>query len=624
MAEPVDWLDDGTPYSPRFADRYHSEHGAALAQAEGVFLAGTGLPAAWADQPSWSVLETGFGLGLNFLVTWAAWRADPARPQRLHFVSVEAFPARADDLLRAAAAHPSLLPLARELEAQYWGLLPGQHTLDFDGGRVRLTLCIGDARTVLRELVCEADTVFLDGFSPAKNPDIWDAYTLKAVAQRCRRGTRLATWTVARPVRDALAQAGFTVHKRPGIPPKRDRIEAVYDPAWEPRRRASAWAQSEAGTAPSRAVVIGGGLAGAAVAAQLAAHGWAVQVLDAADAPASGASGLPVGLWTPHLSVDDGVLSQLSRYGVRATLRQARRLLHEGTDWAASGVLERRLPDAHGDTRPLPATWPAAGSRWSAPASAEQLEAAGLPAGDAACWHATAGWIRPARLVAQWLQHPAITWRGGLAVRALQAIDGGWRVVGGDGCTLADAAVVVVAAGFASQALLGAQLGLHPIRGQVSWGRQDGTLPTPPSPVNGHGHFIPHAADEAGPIWLTGASFDRGQAEPDIRPADRGFNLDRVQTLLPATGAALATRSADTVADWAGIRCASPDRLPVVGPVDGANRPGLWVCTAMGSRGLSFAPLCAELLVARLHGEPLPLPARLAAALDPARAALQR
>ena len=164
MAEPVDWLADGTPYSPRFSDRYRSETGAGLDQAQGVFLQGCGLPAAWAHQPRWTVLETGFGLGLNFLATWAAWRADPARPQQLHFVSVEAFPASAEDLLRNAADHPALLPLAQELARSYWGLRPGVHRLRLDQGRVLLTLAIGDARTMLRELACTADAV--QGYTP--------------------------------------------------------------------------------------------------------------------------------------------------------------------------------------------------------------------------------------------------------------------------------------------------------------------------------------------------------------------------------------------------------------------------------------------------------------------------
>jgi tRNA 5-methylaminomethyl-2-thiouridine biosynthesis bifunctional protein len=237
VSEPVDWLPDGTPYSPRFSDRYHSESGPA--QARNVFLHGCGLPAAWAGQPQWRVLETGFGLGLNFLVTWAAWRADPARPRILHFTACEAWPVGAADLLRAvqhwAPEAPGLQPLAQQLAAQFWGLLPGVHRLAFEDGRVLLTLYIGDAQAMLRQQQTVADSVYLDGFSPERNPDLWSPHTLKAVARCCRRGTRLATWTIARAVRDALAQGGFAVRKVPGVPPKRDNLQATFEPHWEPR-----------------------------------------------------------------------------------------------------------------------------------------------------------------------------------------------------------------------------------------------------------------------------------------------------------------------------------------------------------------------------------------------------
>ncbi|MCZ2406390.1 MAG: tRNA (5-methylaminomethyl-2-thiouridine)(34)-methyltransferase MnmD, partial [Burkholderiales bacterium] len=235
MTQGIDWLDDGAPYSTRFGDRYHGAQGA-LAQARAVFLHGCGLPQAWAGAPQWRILETGFGFGLNFLATWAAWRADPQRPHLLHFVSLEAWPVDAADLLRMAAREPELLPLARELHAQYWGLLPGVHRLWFEGGRVLLTLCIGDAPTLLREQAWQVDSVYLDGFAPQRNPALWSPETLQAVSRCCRRGARLATWTVAGSVRQALAQSGFRVEKVPGLPPKRANLQACYDPHWEPRR----------------------------------------------------------------------------------------------------------------------------------------------------------------------------------------------------------------------------------------------------------------------------------------------------------------------------------------------------------------------------------------------------
>ena len=152
MSEPIEWLPDGTPYSPRFGDRYHSELGG-LDQARHVFLGGCGLPAAWADAPQWRILETGFGFGLNFLVAWEAWKADPRRPRLLHFVSAEAFPVSADAMRQAMPREPGLRLLAEELAARFHGLLPGVHRLAFEQGRVLLTLYIGDAQAMLLSLI---------------------------------------------------------------------------------------------------------------------------------------------------------------------------------------------------------------------------------------------------------------------------------------------------------------------------------------------------------------------------------------------------------------------------------------------------------------------------------------
>lgn len=614
MAEVIEWLADGTPYSPRFGDRYRSELGG-LAQSREVFLHGCGLPALWAGQPQWRILETGFGLGLNFLVTWQAWKADPARPRLLHFVSTEAYPAGAADVLRAAVAHPELLPLAEQLQARCWGLLPGMHRLVFENGQVLLTLCIGDTRAVLREQAFEADAVYLDGFSPAKNPGMWDTHTLKAVARCCRRGTRIASWTVARSVLDGLAQVGFVVKKTPGLPPKRDNLQGEFNPGWEQRK-----ARHFTPVQPSTCVVIGAGLAGAAAAASLARRGWQVLVLDAHGTPAGGASGLPAGVLVPHVSPDDSLLSRLSRCGVRATLQQAEALLRQGSDWQASGVLERRLDGSSG----LPADWPDAGRDWSEAALPAKLEQAGLDAATAACWHHRAGWIKPARLVDALIAQSGIEWRGNVQVTRLErdATTGCWTVLDAQAHPLAQAGLVVLAAGYASRLLVDAGLPLQAIRGQVSWGLRQAADDSvfPACPVNGNGSFIPAVPSGGQALWLAGAGFQRDRNDSAIDPQDQQVNLERLQTLLPTTADCLAPAFRDgSVQAWAGVRCASPDRLPLVGPLDAARHPGLWVNTAMGSRGLTFAVLGGELLAARLHGEPLPLENRMAQALAPQR-----
>jgi len=625
MAESIDWLDDGTPYSPRYGDRYHGEQG--IAQARDVFLHGCGLPQAWAGTPQWRILETGFGFGLNFLATWAAWRADPHRSTLLHFISLEAWPVSADDLLRAARRHPELLPLAQELHAQYWGLLPGVHRLWLDGGRVLLTLCIGDAQALLRQQSWEVDSVYLDGFSPQNNPDIWSLDTLKAIARCCHRGTRLATWTIARAVRDALAQCGFTVEKVPGLPPKRDNLQAVFDPAWEPRAQPAEDGPAPFG-APARCIVIGAGLAGATTAASLARRGWRVQVLDAGDTPASGASGLPVGLFAPHLAADDNVFARVSRGGVRAMLQQSQALLRAGEDWSPAGVLERRPAGKTG----LPPGWQdGPGADWNLPASPETLRAAGLPEDTTACWHERAGWVRPGRLVRRLLEQPGIALRTGSAVADLRRTgDGAWQALDATGQVLAEAEVVVVAAGPACNPLIervrGARLPLQSVRGQLSWGPQPaGAQGLPPFPVNGNGALVAHVPGADGPLWHLGSTFDRDEERlplpPEEEAASHATNWQRLQSLVPAAVPALrpAFEGGAPLHAWASVRCTSADRLPIVGPVDAQALPGLWLCTAMGARGLTRAVLCGELLAARLQGEPLPLDAKLARAMGTER-----
>ena len=228
--------DDGTPFSPDYDDVYHSAAGA-HAQARHVFLAGNGLPQRWSGRTQFRIVETGFGLGLNFLATWLAWRDDAQRCRTLHFVSLEKHPLAAADLARVHAAWPELGTLADELRRRWPALEEGAHALLFDGGRVRLTLHFGDALTLLPTLDVRADAFYLDGFSPAKNPELWSPALCGALARLAAHDATLATWSVAGNVRRALAAAGFLVTRRPGFAGKRQMLIGRFAPAdsTEPR-----------------------------------------------------------------------------------------------------------------------------------------------------------------------------------------------------------------------------------------------------------------------------------------------------------------------------------------------------------------------------------------------------
>lgn len=576
-------------------------HGAARA-----LLHHARLPQAWALQPVWRILDIHFDLP-RLLALWQAWQADAQRPRVLHVVALTPQPPDLS-VLQASAPEPELQPLAQELARQWHGLLPGFHRLLLAQGQLELTLCVGALQPLLREQQFLADSVLFDAAAP------WDRWSVKALARCCRHGTLLACETLSPALAELLGQSGFDVQD--GL--------VQFAPRWELKAQRETWRTAAA--ASSTCAVIGAGLAGASVAAALARRGWQVQVFDAAPLPAAGASGLPAGLVVPHVSSDDSPRSRLSRAGVRLMLQEAACLLREGLDWAPSGVLEQRL-DGHAG---LPAHWPAAGHEISRPApdfgtAAWHEDAATMPA----LWHAQAAWVKPACLVQAWLAQPGVQFCGNAKVSALRksgtSSDATWQLLDREGNRLGSASQVVLANASDAPLLLDSlradlpelsQLPpVHDMRGVLSAGRRQAgdEAALPPFPVNGLGGLIPAVPTEAGLAWYAGATYEAANQPPATGAEHHRRNLAKLHTLLPAAARALAPAFEPGAAQgWGGTRCVSADRLPLVGPLEDGPRPTLWISAAMGSRGLSFSLLCAELLAARLGAEPWPVEASLA------------
>lgn len=572
-------------------------------QAHLALLQRCGLPQAWAGQPVWRLLDTHFSAA-RLLATWRAWQDDARRPRLLHYVACTSQLPSAAELQQAAAGSPELQALSQQLLPHWHGLLPGFHRLSLAQGQLQLTLCLGALQPLLSEQQFAADSVFIDPHAP------WDRWNAKALARCCRRGTPLIADGLPPAQHELLAHTGF----RGNEPSLR------FDPPWE-LKTSRETLRTQAAT-PARCAVIGAGLAGASVAAALARRGWQVQVLDAAPLPAAGASGLPAGLLVPHVSADDSPRSRLSRAGVRMTWQEAARQLAEGQDWAPSGVLERRL-DGHAS---LPSSWqnddPALSHRAPAIEAAWHAGCGDTPA----LWHPQAAWVKPARLVQSWLSETGVQFRGLARVQALRRDGTQWCLLDAHGQVLTRAEQVVLANAAdvprllaslpEATSLLAPLPPLHGMRGVLTRGlRQPGDeAALPPHPVNGLGSLIPAVPTEDGLAWYAGATYENA-AEPAPAPAaeHHRVNLDKLRTLLPAAADALAPAFApDAAQGWGNTRCVSADRLPLVGPLEDGPQPTLWLSAALGSRGLSFAMLCAELLAARLGAEPWPLEASLA------------
>jgi tRNA 5-methylaminomethyl-2-thiouridine biosynthesis bifunctional protein len=604
----IDFDAGGAPFAPDFGDVYHPQVGAAD-QARHVFLAGNGLPERWRGGERFVILETGFGLGNNFLAAWQAWRDDAARCPRLHFVSIERHPPRREDLARAHASSPWPV-LAAQLVAAWPPLTPDLHRLDFDGGAVRLLLAFGDVADVLPELDLAADAVFLDGFAPAKNPAMWTPAVLKAIGRRCAANATAATWSVAREVRAGLAVAGFEVERVPGIGGKRETTRARFAPRFPLSIRVAG---------PGRdALVVGAGLAGVATARALAAEGFAVTLLDRRPQAGAEGSSQPGGLFHGTVHRDDGPHARLLRAAALVAQREVRSALGAGVPGQQQGLLRLGARPELVESQRLPADWVEALD--AAAASAR----AGVPVSEPAWWFPGGGWVAPAALAAWWLADPALRFIGGAAVARIERDGSRWLALDDAGGLLAAASRVVVAAAGDTQRLLaplGFEVSLAAERGQTS-GWRDGHSPPLRCPLAGDGYALPLPD---GLLCGATSSFDD---EPAPRAEDDTLNFRRLERL---TGLAPPPHRYQPIGR-VGWRWSTPDKLPLTGlvPMGQASRlqaafarwprhPGLYVNAGLGGRGLTWAPLLGRVIAAHASGTPLPLPRSLLDAIDPLR-----
>lgn len=648
----LDWSEDGCPRSSQFGDVYFSRADGLL-ESRHVFLAGNDLPKNWAQTASdtFTVVETGFGTGLNFLATWQAWRDAEHRPQCLHFLSIERYPLDIASLARAAISWPELAELAQQLVDNYPPLLPGKHRLLFDGGSVQLDLLVADIDAAMAELQelddLKVDAWFLDGFAPAQNPAMWTDSLYLAMAQLSQPGTRLATFTAAGHVRRGLEIAGFEMQKKSGYGKKRDMLAGHFAaPATARPPTQTPWhLHAQKKPALREAIVLGAGLAGATIASSLSRRGWSVKVLESANV-ASGASGNEQGVLYTRVSHRQSELNDFSLHSYQFALRYyqdllARGLLKNGTDAQLCGALHLQRPPAidhplHQTLKSLPDL-----ARFIDSAQASKIT--GLSVCDGGLFFPGAGWINPPTLCQNLLNAPGIEVHEQLGDLTLQRDRTSeydlWCAVDASGEQIARAEIAIVACGEASNSLQSTQwLPLQAIRGQVTHIPSRGALQQLQTVICHDGYLSPARQDQ----HCIGATFDINDTESRLRHGDQVYNLEKLATAVPTFASVLNDLHETELGGKVGFRAASPDYLPMIGPVPeydsyiedfaqlrknarrtldqrGSFLPGLYVSTGHGSRGLTSCPLGAELLASHICGEAWPVDSQLCRALSPAR-----
>lgn len=586
---------DETPRDPRTGDVYHVAGG--LAESRHVFLAGVGAPTLWHRRKTIAIGETGFGIGLNFLATWRAWQESRSdNDAQLDYVAIEGFPISREDLARAHAAFPELAKEAAALREAWPWPVGGIHRLWLDGGRVALTLVLADVEDGLAALSQPLDAWYLDGFAPARNPEMWTHAVFREVARLSRPGARLATFTAAGEVRHGLEAAGFEVDRVAGFGSKRHCLAA--------RHRGAGRTPAAPGR-PTTVAVVGAGVAGLAAARALRRRGAEVRVFDRAG-PGTETSGIPAAMIAPRLQRTD---SPRRTFNALAYLHALRFYGGIGDAWTCRGALALARDDDDAGAQTALAEsldWPAAlMALCDADAASRRL---GTPVPRGGLFHPLAGALDGRRLI-DVLAAPLDVERASIA--AIDATADGWRLLGGDCGEIAHAGNVVVAAGPWSAALLGDPAPpLRANRGQASVFEGGGM---PEMGVTFGGYLAP----AAGGRTVLGATFERLPGPDDThdwraaRAADDAANLGKLAAHLPALAAGLGRPGGA----WTGLRATTPDHLPHAGEV----APGLFVLAGMGARGFQAAPLLADLLADEFAGAPLAMPREVRAALDPAR-----
>lgn len=558
----------------------------------------------------------------------------------LHFISFEKYPLAQADLCKALAAWPELASLSQPLIDQWPLPVSGCHRLLFADGRIRLDLWLGDIKEMLPQVPHGpqglVDAWYLDGFSPAKNPEMWTQALFDGLARLARPAATLSTFTCAGFVRRGLIDAGFAMKKVKGHGSKREMLAGMRE-GKSPEQSISPWYARPVGR-DGEVLIIGGGIASAMTALSLVERGRKVTLLCEAGEPATGASGNRQGAIYPLLN---GEHDALSRFYSLAFGYARQRLLalaaRHPVAFSLCGVTQLGYDEksaaklAKMGQGPFP-------PELMHPLSASEVEqVVGLPCGHGGVSYPLGGWLCPADLTRAALKEAQASGLLRLEyhtpVGTITELTDGWQVESQDGRQWL-APNLVVAAGHQLPALIPfAELPLYPVRGQVSHVPTTARLSQLRTVLCYDGYLTP-AHDGAHCI---GASYGRNQSTLAYSAEEQAQNQARLQACLPDQSWPAEVDVSGKEAR-VGVRCASRDHLPVVGsiarlaaladqdpkaPADQQSalplHAGLYVLGALGSRGLCSAPLCGELVASEICGDPLPLAADLLEALHPAR-----
>ena len=646
--------ENGTPYSKEFEDLYFSD-ARGIDENTHVFIKHNKMLARWEkwQEQLFVIAETGFGTGLNLLVTmlhFHRFSQQSNNPKfRLHFISIEKFPISHADLSKTLSVYPELAVYSQALLEQYPIPVAGCHRLNFLGGKVTLDLWLGDIHDILPKIENTPqgliDTWFLDGFAPSKNPDMWTQGLFEHMALLAKDKCHFATFTAADHVKQGLKAAGFKLQKQVSYGNKQEVLTGTIDkPANNLTRlpyfaRIPAIVHKKPINKTSKIAIIGGGLAAANCAYALSKRGLQATLYCQDNALAAGASGNAQGGFYPQLNAQAGHASQIHALSFNYASKLYRQLLSQGIhyshQWCGTfqiafndkvALRYRKLIDNK--------TWPHALIHWIDAQQATKIAKVDLPY--PGLYVPQGGWVSLPELVSGLVKAADASVNINQQLTSLTRVNDVWQLNWQDG-SQCEADIVIMATGSDSaECQQMSQLPFRLVRGQVEAMKSQNELANLATVLCHKGYLTP--------AWqgshAMGSTYVKDDKSRDYRVSEQHTNLTMHQQAL-------------TKCDWiddiqptkngrAAIRCSTPDHLPMVGAVPDSemqtqqyhdlykampakyyplpiNHTNLFMLCGLGSRGLTTAPLCAEILISQILNEPLPLSSNLLDALNPNR-----
>lgn len=658
----VNWDENGTPFSTQFDDPYFSREDG-LAESIQVFLETNRLPQRFADLSegeNFVIAETGFGTGLNFLLTWRCFKEYAPASARLNYISVEGYPLRPEDLHKCLNQWPELSEFSAELEARYPVLVPGHHWRLFEG-RIGLQLIYDQLTPALQSLhpqishhnwnapLVGVDAWYLDGFAPAKNPDMWQDSIYPSIARLSHAGTSLSSFTAAGAVRRNLQDWGFEVEKMPGFGQKREMISAQFEQEWSPSKeqiRAHTGKNSQSWhlpqlikkepnkPQPEQVSILGAGIAGLYTAKALAARGIKVTIFDKRPKPLQGASGNPQAAIFGRLSPDSGDLEdfvmQCLAHSADFYKEYWQSNCGENTGLLQISRNDSELEKMHKIINILPTNNGLVGFI----KANNSKEICGIELDTDGLWFPHSGWVSPPELAESVLNSDLIEFRGNMAVNPLFK-DGSWLLLDQDGTEVHRCKSLIICNGAESlEGDLLDWLPIKPVAGQVNLTKANKETSKLTAIISKTTSIAPATAD----THSLGGTYRLGETSLDVREADTDKNLANVNEFL----ALKSPITASEIESRVGVRATTPDYLPICGAATDIDKlkvdfeplsrdakwplslqapalEGLYLNLGYGSRGYAYAPLCAEHLSSIICGVSSPLPNHLQRAVHPAR-----